>query len=134
MQIEISYIRSKKRIPIKSLKIAPPSPYFSKYLSKRKNFLVGSIIKLDSNHPNFKPDQKTSFFGVVSLEKLCPIYCYYEGCNSTLRTQDQKCSITELLDTLLDRFVLLFFFLTPSEARFSELSEYIESVVFHELL
>ena len=42
-------------------------------------FFVESTVKDDSNQPNFKPDRTTSFFGVVSLEKLCPIckiICY----------------------------------------------------------
>ena len=45
MQKEISYIRLKKRLTIKSLNIAPhppppPPPHFSKYLSKRTIFVV----------------------------------------------------------------------------------------------
>ena len=43
MQKEISYIRLKIRLSIKSLKIA--IPYFSKYLSERKMFFLGSTIK-----------------------------------------------------------------------------------------
>ena len=38
MQKEISDIRLKKRLPIKSLKIA--TPYFSKYLSKMKKKIL----------------------------------------------------------------------------------------------
>ena len=41
MQKEISYIRFEKRLPIKSLKTAPP--YFCKYFSKRKKQILQEV-------------------------------------------------------------------------------------------
>ena len=78
MQKEISYIRLKKRFPIKSLKIAhtPLPPISENICQNEKKFVVGSTIKQNSNQPNFKPDRTTSFFGMVSLEKLCPVCMY----------------------------------------------------------
>ena len=54
----------------------PPTPqYISENIClNEKFFFVGSTIEWDSNQPNFKLDRTTSFFGVLSFEKLCPKY------------------------------------------------------------
>ena len=66
MQKEISYIRLKKRLPIKSLKIAPPlfQPIFVK---TKINFFVFIVITKEVLHP------ENSFFDIRSKKKFLSI-------------------------------------------------------------